>query len=63
MKENIETYKLLNDAIDKLLNNGTINKLQDEYLDKYLRTKEEPKPVDMPKIDGTTETSLITYSK
>ena len=52
LKDNTELLDLLNSAIEELKENGTLEKLEEEYIDAYLENGEDPQPIEMPKFDG-----------
>ena len=52
LAENTEVFELLNSAIETLKENGTLEKLQKEYVDDLLESGEEPKAVELPVYPG-----------
>lgn len=52
LKENEEVYNIFNDAIIELKDNGTLEKLQADYIDAYLTEDAEPASIEMPVISG-----------
>lgn len=52
LKENEELYNKLNGAIIELNQDGTIDRLKEQYIDAFLDSNEEPVPEALPKFDG-----------